>query len=159
MAKAILIAAGAAFLAASGVAANGTPEPAALEVRPDADDLVALRQAGMRMMVSTLAAVGRGAEDEATPLKRAGFAIGGLQRFAQALPSLYGAETAAVPGTRALPEVWSDREGFETRAAEFKSAVDALGAAAAADDRTAFTQALESTKAACKACHDSFRAE
>ncbi|QKG72511.1 cytochrome c [Erythrobacter mangrovi] len=111
------------------------------------------------MMVSTLAAVGRGAEDETALLKRTGFAIGGLQRFAQALPSLYGAETATVAGTRALPEVWSDKESFEARAAEFKSAVDTLGAAAAADDRAAFTQALESTKGACKACHDSFRAE
>jgi len=113
----------------------------------------------MRMMVATLASVGRSAEDEAVPLKRAGFAVGGLQRFAQALPSLYGADTATIAGTHALPAIWSDPDGFAARAAQFRTAVDAMGAAAAADDRPAFAQALESTKAACKACHDSYRVE
>lgn len=111
------------------------------------------------MMVVTLATMGRAAGDETTPVSRSGFAIGGLQRFAQALPALYRPDTAAVSGTRALPAVWSDGEGFEARAAQFRTAVDVLGAAAAADDRAAFAQALENTKAACKACHDSYRAE
>jgi cytochrome c556 len=157
MARLELAAAGAAILAVSGVAA-GQSTPAA-STRPDAADLVALRQAGMRMMVATLASVGRGAEDEAVPLKRAGFAVGGLQRFAQALPSLYGAETAKLADTRAMPAIWSDPEGFAARAAQFQDAVDAMGAASAAEDRPAFAQALESTKAACKACHDSYRVE
>lgn len=129
------------------------------QARPDPFDLVAMRQSGMRMMITTMAALGRAAEDPGAPVTRAAYSVGALQRFAQVLPTLYRGDTAAVVNTGALPLIWEDGPGFSARAGEFQRSVEAMAAAAKADDRAAFAQALESTQAACKACHDSYRAE
>lgn len=129
------------------------------ETREDAAQLVAARQAGMRMMVMTLSSVGRTAEAPDTPLARAGFAIGGLEKFADAMPALFSEHTSSVDGTKSLPQVWTDKAGFDGRIAQFRNATGALGKAAAANDRSGFAEALASTKAACEACHDQYRAE
>ncbi|MEZ5681746.1 MAG: cytochrome c [Erythrobacter sp.] len=123
----------------------------------DADQLVAARQAGMRMMVFTLASVSRAAENEEAPLDRAGFGIGGIKKWGEALPVLFDEATAPIAGTKALPAIWTDPEGFEERVQQFQVATTELAATAAANDRAAFAEALASTKAACKACHDSYR--
>lgn len=142
-------------IAISDTTVAGAP----VEMRGDAEQLVAARQAGMRMMVMTLSSVGRAAEAPDTPLARAGFAIGGLEKFGQAMPALFADHTSTVAGTKSLPQVWSDEGGFDVRIAQFQDATGALGRASAANDRTAFAEALASTKAACEACHDQYRAE
>jgi len=79
-----------------------------------------------------------------------------LVQWSQELPTLFpeGSVTAA---SEARPEVWSERAGFLAAAARFRTAVEALAAPAAANDRAAFAGALTAANDACSACHDSYR--
>jgi cytochrome c556 len=79
-----------------------------------------------------------------------------LTRWSQELPTLFpaGSDTGS---SVALPEVWSDRAGFETAAAHFRTAVEALAAPAAAGDRADFRAAWTAVRASCDACHDHYR--
>lgn len=125
----------------------------------DPNQLIAARQAGMRMMVFTMSSVSKAAENEDAPLDRTGFGIGGMSKWSQALPVLFDGSTAPIAGTKALPAIWENPEDFSARIEQFQAATTALEASAAANDRAAFAEALASTKAACKACHDSYRVE
>lgn len=119
--------------------------------------LVDARQGGMTMMVANLSLLGKATEGEGS-IKRAAFPASGLAAFARSLPTLFGPETANVEGTKAKSEIWTDPEGFAEQTNAFMATTEELQEAAAADDREAFTAALDKTKAACKACHDVYRA-
>ncbi|MEE1876896.1 cytochrome c [Altererythrobacter litoralis] len=144
----------AALMAAAMAPQSRASEPAS--VSPG--DLVAARQGGMAMSVFTLARLSAAANADA-PLTQAALPTKGLARFAQALPTLFAPETAGIEGTEALPAVWQDEEAFAARIAEYQAATAALADAARSDNREAFNTALASTKAACQACHDAFRAK
>lgn len=60
--------------------------------------------------------------------------------------------------TEALPAIWTDREGFNQRLADFGEAVNA---AAARDIQSvdALQPALKSILDTCKGCHDNYRVE
>lgn len=120
--------------------------------------LVDARQGGMTMMVANLSLLGKATEAEGT-IKRSAFPASGLASFARAMPTLFGSDTAKVEGTKAKPAIWEDAAGFKKQTDAFMAATAELQAAAGADDRAAFTAALDKTKAACKACHDVYRAE
>ena len=120
--------------------------------------LVDARQGGMTLMVANLGLLGQATEGEGT-IKRAAFPASGLASFARAMPTLFGADTADTPNTKAKPAIWEDPAGFKAQTDDFIAATSELHAAARADDREAFTAALDKTKAACKACHDVYRAE
>ena len=120
--------------------------------------LVDARQGGMTMMVANLGLLGKATEGEGT-IKRAAFPASGMASFARAIPTLFGPDTAEVEGTKAKPAIWEDSAGFREQTDGFIAATAALEAAARADDRAAFTVALDKTKAACKACHDVYRVE
>lgn len=125
----------------------------------EVQDLIAARQGGMVMSVFTLARLSAAATDD-KPLTGAAFPAGGLATFARSLPTLFAPGTRSSSGhSKALPSVWDDADGFAARIADYQAATGELEAAAKADDRAAFTAALAKTKAACKACHDSYRAE
>lgn len=122
--------------------------------------LVDARQGGMTMLVANMGALGRAeAAPEADAIKRAAFPASGIASFARSLPALFGEETRDVAGTRALPAVWNDAEGFAAQIAEFQAATAAVEAAAKADDKAAFSESLARTKAACQSCHTAYRAE
>ena len=156
--KRIVLAASACALLTACIAVDNSsygPKPSSSTLT--ASDLVTARQAHMRMSVLTLGAVSRVGADETADPSQASFAAGGLAKFGRILPIYFGWETRMEAGTRALPQVWSDREGFAAAAADFAEVTRQLSAAADANDRAAFTDALASTKAACKACHDVYR--
>jgi cytochrome c556 len=159
LAKALALAAAASTLAAgAALAQTAPPPPPAAEAPADLSGLVAARQGGMAMAVYALGAISSGVEKQA-PTKSMGLAAMGLSEFAQSLPVLFDPATQAVGGSDAKPDLYSDWAGFSQRAAAFHDAAEAMRAAIAKDDATALATALASTKAACKACHDSYRAE
>jgi len=80
-----------------------------------------------------------------------------LVRWAQTLPSLFPAGTN-LPTSHALPTVWSDRAGFEARAAAYAAAATALAEAAQSGDRQAFLTRWTAVRQACTDCHDTYRA-
>ncbi len=122
--------------------------------------LVDARQGGMTMLVANMAALSRAdGATEADAIARAAFPASGVAAFARSLPALFGSDTKDLPGTRSLPAVWNDAEGFAVQVAEFQAASAAVEAAARAGDKAAFSAALARTKAACQSCHTGFRAE
>ena len=144
----------AAALLASGYVAYA--KPAARPAAPSPQDLVTTRQAGMDMAASTLTLL-KNANAGNAPLKTLIFPASGLAKFAGVMPTLFADSTKTLP-SRAKPNVWTDRAGFQAKAADFAGAAKALAAAAAADDKAAFDTALASVGASCKGCHDSFQA-
>ena len=146
-----LLLAGAVLTSAVALYAKPVARPSA----PSGAEIVSARQAGMDMSVATLAGLSN-ASANGVPLKNLGFSAGGLAKWATVLPTLFSGNTKGLT-SRAKPEVWSDRAGFQARAQAFIDATKGLSAAAAADDKTAFTAALASTKAACKGCHDTYQ--
>lgn len=79
-----------------------------------------------------------------------------LARWARTLPTMFPAGTN-LPASHALPAVWSDRAGFEARAAAYAAAAQALAEAAQSGDRTAFLTQWTAVRATCEACHDSYK--
>ena len=121
------------------------------------EQIVAARQSAFHLSAATFgpmkAAVESGAE-----VKPLAFGARGLARWAKTLPTMFPDGTQ-LPGSRALPAVWTDRAGFNARAAAFAQATDRLAAAAQAGDKAAFAEAWKATGASCGACHDAYRAE
>jgi cytochrome c556 len=154
MRAARIIGAAALLIAAWGVQAKA-PAPAGMSVVM-AQDIVNARQASMIMSAVALGAV-RGAAAKPDSVKAAAFPANGLAKWAIALPAMFPASTRNIAGTRAKPEIWTNRVDFNAKAAAFASAAAALISAAKADDKAAFTAAVESTAAACKACHDVYQ--
>lgn len=151
MKTARLVLAGA--LLASGYAVYA--KPAVRPAAPTAQQVVDTRQAGMDMAAATLILL-RNASKNGSPLKTLVFPAGGLAKWAEVMPALFSASSRGLP-SRATPNVWTDRAGFEAKAADFAKATKALAAAAAAEDKAAFDAALASTGASCKGCHDTYQ--
>jgi cytochrome c556 len=136
--------------------AAGASARSARETAPTPEELAKAREAAMIMSVATLARVRAALSGES--VKPAVFPARGLAQWAESIPAMFPASTASLTGTRARPEIWSDRAGFEARAAAFTSATRAMVVAAQADDRAALTVAVERTAESCKACHDAYQA-
>lgn len=147
-----LLLAGALLTSAVAIYAKPVAKPAA----PSPAELITARQAGMDLSVSTLAMLSN-ASANGVPLKNLGFPAGGLAKWATVLPTLFSDNTKG-SASRAKPNVWTDRAGFQAKAQAYIDATKALSAAAAADDKAAFDAALASTKASCKGCHDTYQA-
>jgi cytochrome c556 len=67
-----------------------------------------------------------------------------------------GSDNESVPGTRALPVIWDDPEGFAERLADLRSAAGAMQAAAGTD-LNALRGAVRDLGGACSACHENYR--
>lgn len=59
--------------------------------------------------------------------------------------------------TEALPAIWAQPVDFQSRAAAFTRAAQALDAAAAGGNAGAMGKATQELGATCKGCHDNFR--
>ena len=73
------------------------------------------------------------------------------------MPALFPVGTEAGNDTRASPEIWTDRGGFEKAAADVAAAASALSGAAASGDRVGFRAAFRATSLACASCHYAYR--
>ncbi|HEY0028946.1 MAG TPA: cytochrome c [Allosphingosinicella sp.] len=120
-------------------------------------ETVAARQATFNLTAATFGSM-RAAVESGADLKSLTFGARGLNRWATALPGMFPAGTD-LPASAALPTVWTDRPGFEARAAAFQAATADLLAAATANNKPAFAAAVKTTGAACGACHSTYRAE
>ncbi|CAN5402757.1 cytochrome c [soil metagenome] len=138
---------------AGAASAQSSSSPAA--------DAVATRKAGFAMSAVTVNAINAGMESDA-PLSSQGFAIGALKKWAHALPGAFPAGTSAtdLPGmTAAKPEIWTDRAGFEAKAADYAAAVDKLGELAQANDVEGFEAQFAVVRSSCGSCHGVYRVE
>lgn len=67
-----------------------------------------------------------------------------------------GSDNASMQGTRALPAIWTDGEGFEEREDALIAAAEAMSTAAGTD-LASLQGAMGALGQACGACHQTYR--
>lgn len=140
-----LIAAVIGLLCLGGAAnAQGAPEA-----------LVKARQAGMILSGSVLGGVKAATDAGQAPSTQRG-ATRAFARWAHTLPDLFPDDTATVE-SGARPAVWSDRAGFNAKAAEFAAAADRLSELSQGEDAAAFAAQLATVRSGCQSCHEAYK--
>jgi cytochrome c556 len=150
--KRILIAGALSLMCVAGAAG------AQQEASPSAAEIVAARQASFALSAATFGAIKAGL-DAGAPAQQLAFPSGGLARWAAAMPAMFPAGTGpdAIPSTKAKAEVWTDRAGFEARAADYQAATADLQAKIAANDTAGALEAWTAVRGTCGSCHDVYR--
>jgi cytochrome c556 len=82
-----------------------------------------------------------------------------LATISRLIPAGFAPEAQNVGPTKAKPEIWQNREEFKKRAEALASEAAKLADVAQKKDVAAFKAQFAATTAACKACHDTFRAQ
>ena len=131
---------------------------AAAAPAPSPQQIIAARQASLDMSVMTFAALKAAARD-GKPIASQVYAATTLARWARALPTMFppGAGPEAGVPTGARPLIWTDRAGFERRAADYAAAAERLRDLAAAGDADGFRAQIPAVAAACDACHATYK--
>jgi cytochrome c556 len=121
-----------------------------------ADYLIALRQTGMAIQSSVVAAILQaiGTNADIVPFAATGDA---MAEWSQGLPDQFPPGTESGQNTQARPAVWSDRAGFEKAAANLTVAAQAMAKAATAGNQSEFIKAFRATSLACATCHVTYR--
>jgi cytochrome c556 len=138
-------------LAALALLAAATAGPALAQ-----GNVIAERREGLRTQQATLDAVVaavRSGGDVRALVPRIEAAQAFFADYASRFP-----EGSNVGDTRARPEVWTDRAGFETALRNLQPTLVALRNAAASGDVAATGAALQATGGACLNCHRGYRA-
>lgn len=121
-----------------------------------ADEVVATRRAGMSLQGGNLAAMKQAVEAGADVKPLAGSAKA-LAGWGRVIPPIFPAGTESVGGTKARPEIWSDRAGFERASTNLVTQADKLSQLAEANDKAGFAAQYTATTQACGACHQNYR--
>lgn len=123
--------------------------------RLTSEQIVAARQSAYILSGGAFAAM-KGAADAGADVRTLVFPSRALARWARTLPTMFPSGTN-LPSSRALPAIWSDRAGFEARAAAYAEAARLMAEAAQSGDREAFLARWAEARAACAACHEAYR--
>lgn len=120
--------------------------------------LIQGRQAAMMLSGTTMGALKSAIDAQQAPATQR-FNTRALARWAHAVPAMFptGSGEEAGVTTNAKPEVWSDRAGFEARAAEYAAAADRLAELAAGEDAAAFAAQWTVVRQSCQSCHDGYK--
>ena len=81
-----------------------------------------------------------------------------LKELHMALPALFPAGSDK-GDTKALPNIWTDKAGFEAGWKAEGTAIDGLAAAAGSGDMAKVGEAFGAVGKACGGCHEKFRAK
>lgn len=151
------------LLAAAGLCAVAALSLSQLPARaadaaPEAATLIPARQSALMLSAATFGGM-KAAIDSGGDVSGQAFAAKALARWARTLPSMFPAGTGKESGvaTKAKDEIWSDRAGFEQRAAEYAAAADRLAQLAQANDKAGFATQWGVVRQACSNCHDRYR--
>lgn len=144
------------FAAVVGLLALGVAGATQAQVTPAS--IIVTRQAGYDLMASTVGAVSVGLKAGVDVKSFAG-AGEAISAWGKQIPSVFPPGSDQGHPTKALPEVWSDRAGFEKDAADLAAAGTKLSELAKAGDTAGFTEQLKVVGAACGACHRTYRAK
>lgn len=144
----VLIAATALLLGGTGLA---SAQPA-----PKPEELIAARQAGMAM-VGGLAEQMKAAVAAGSDVKVFEEPAAAMAKWGTAYIHLFPDGTQSGLNTKAKPEIWSDRAGFEKAAATFVAASIKLAEAAKSGDKAVFAAAFQAEGQACGGCHRPYK--
>ncbi|MBF9060498.1 cytochrome c [Rhodobacterales bacterium HKCCSP123] len=129
-------------------------------VTQDLPGPVKARQGQMQLMALNLGVLGgmaRGNTDyDAEAAQTAANNLVALAAIDQSFSWPEGTDNFALEGTRALPAIWENPEGFAEDYMAFGAAAEGL-AAVAGDGLEAVQAAMGSIGGTCGACHDDFR--
>lgn len=152
-----LLAATAAVFALSAVGLAVAPAQAFDGLDPPG--VIKARQAAFHLSAGIFGPM-KASIDSGADVKPFTFGAKGLARWGRTLPSMFPAGTGAEAGvpTKAKPEIWTDRAGFEARAAEYAAAADKLAELADANDKPGFAAQWTVVRQSCSNCHDTYRA-
>lgn len=132
--------------------AKGAPPPKPVGT---AAEIVEGRQATF-LLSGALFGTMKGAIDRGEDVKGQAFAARSIARWAKALPGMFPKGTGIAPSA-ALPNIWTDRAGFEAKAASYAAEADKLAAFATANDKAGFAAQWAVVRGTCGACHDVYR--
>jgi cytochrome c556 len=124
----------------------------------DGVDPIAMRQVGMDLVAGNFAFVQAVVKEKGDikPLENVGKAIA---RWGKTIPAVYPAGSDKGENTKALPEIWSERAGFEKAAADMTEAATKLSEAAKAGDTEGVAADAKLIGQACGGCHRHYRAK
>lgn len=145
---------------ACGIVALGIGQAPALASDPAADAATLIRARQSALMLSAVAFGGMKATiDSGGDVSSQAFAARALARWSKTLPSMFPAGTGKASGTptKALDTIWSDRAGFDARAAAYGDAAARLAQLAEANDKPGFAAQWQVVKQTCSGCHDVYR--
>lgn len=84
---------------------------------------------------------------------------GRVAALAPMLAESYSAESRSVAGSKAKPELWTNRADFDAKMKDLVERSAALAKVAPGRDEAQSKAALLDTAGACKACHDKYKAD
>lgn len=145
------------FLIASQLQAGSHDEPQATSaaVEMAASDVVRARRTAYFLSTQAVGQIKSGIAEDGN-LDRSAAAARMLAQWAATLPSLFP-EGTEIEGSKALPNIWTDRAGFEAAADAYRVAALDVAEVARTGDREATNAAFMEMAATCKACHDTYR--
>lgn len=120
------------------------------------EQIIAARQGGMGLVDGIVEAM-KAAVASGTDPKPFQDGAQAMAAWARLYGSLFPDGTQTGHNTKARPEIWTDRAGFEKALASFGSAADQAAAAAKAGDKTAFAAAFKQLGGTCGSCHRAFK--
>lgn len=139
------------LLAALAIAVGiGVAAPSAVEAQ---EEVVEYRQSLMQAFRMHMGGVGAALGD-AAPM---GHAVHHAEAFHGMAQALANAFPAGSEGGRALPAIWTDRNGFMNRVTAIQTATAELVEAAESGDAEAVGAALQAVRGTCAGCHQNFR--
>jgi len=121
------------------------------------DQFIAARQALMDLHQGIAAGM-KAAVDGGQDVKPLSAGAKGLVASSRVIPSLFPAGTDQGK-TKAKPEIWSDRAGFEKAAANLNAQAEKLVPLADANDKAGFATQFAAVGQACGACHRAYRSQ
>jgi cytochrome c556 len=143
--------AGSALLLGTAVASASGSKP----VAADPGSTIAGRQAAFRLSGALVGSI-KGAIERGDDVTSQAFAARAIAGWAKALPGMFPAGSDGAP-SNALPTVWSDRAGFEAKAADYAAAAAKLADLAKAGDKPGFAAQFAALGKTCGACHSGYR--
>jgi cytochrome c556 len=146
--KKIALLAGIALLGA----AFGVP---AQQLKPE--DQIKQRQAGYRVLGYNFGSLAAMAQDKKPYNKEEAIRNAALAAAIADYPRGFFGEGTEKGETKAKPEIWQKRTDFDAKMDKMVTAVKALPQAAG--DPATLKKAVSDAGAACKACHDDYRAK
>jgi cytochrome c556 len=120
------------------------------------DEIIATRQAGYKHIGDIDDAMKQAVWDGSDVRGFAGPAKE-IADWGRKLVTLFPPGTEKGHDTKARPEIWTDRAGFDADAAALVTEADKLATVAATGDKAAFAAQWKAMGGACGACHRGYR--
>jgi cytochrome c556 len=120
-------------------------------------DIIELRQAGQDLLAGDFDAI-RAVTEAKGPVEPLQIPARAMARWIRQFPAQFPPGTEQGHATKALASIWSDIEGFRKAADTMAEASDELARLAKAGDLQGVTKAVRTVGAACRACHQEYRA-